>query len=42
MIYFLRHGEDDESFIGGWSNVSLTSSGIEQIREASGFIKKII
>ncbi len=31
MIYFLRHGLDDERFIGGWSEVDLTDEGVEQI-----------
>ncbi len=33
MIYFLRHGEDDESYIGGWSDGELTKQGIEQVKE---------
>jgi len=39
MIYFMRHGLDDERFVGGWSDVSLISEGREQVREASEFIK---
>lgn len=31
MIYFLRHGLDDERFIGGWSDVDLIPEGIEQV-----------
>ena len=31
MIYFLRHGLDDENFIGGWSDVDLIPEGIEQV-----------
>lgn len=34
MIYLLRHGLDDESKIGGWSDVGLTKEGIKQIKEA--------
>lgn len=33
MIYFLRHGLDDERYIGGWSDVDLTDEGVEQVRK---------
>ena len=33
MIYLLRHGLDDERFIGGWSDVDLLPEGIEQVNE---------
>jgi len=39
MIYLLRHGLDDERYIGGWSDVSLTEEGIEQVKKASEFLK---
>ena len=39
MIYLLRHGLDDERYIGGWSDVSLTPEGIEQVKNASEFLK---
>ena len=39
MIYLLRHGLDDEKYIGGWSNVSLIKEGKEQIVKSSKFIK---
>lgn len=38
MIYLIRHGLDDERFIGGWSDVDLTSIGCKQIEEASKYI----
>ena len=38
MIYLLRHGLDDEKFIGGWSNVDLTSIGIEQVKKTRKYI----
>lgn len=41
MIYFLRHGLDDETYIGGWSDVDLTSSGIEQVKEIISVISKL-
>lgn len=40
MIYLLRHGLDDENYIGGWSNVDLIPQGYEQVRNASEFIKR--
>ena len=33
MIYLIRHGLDDEAYIGGWSDVDLISEGIEQVEE---------
>ncbi len=39
MIYLLRHGLDDERFIGGWSNVHLTTTGIKQVRDTIEFMK---
>ena len=30
MIYLVRHGLDDESFIGGYSNVGLIDEWIKQ------------
>lgn len=38
MIYLIRHGLDDERFIGGHSNASLTAKGIEQVKQATDFI----
>lgn len=40
MIYLMRHGLDDENFIGGWSNIDLTSDGKKQIIESTEFIIK--
>lgn len=39
MIYLMRHGQDDESFIGGWSNVDLLPEGIDQVEETANWIK---
>lgn len=41
MIYFLRHGLDDESYVGGWSDIDLTSEGIEQVKEIVTVISKL-
>ena len=39
MIYFLRHGQDDEKYVGGWSDIPLLSLGREQVRESGLWIK---
>lgn len=39
LIYFIRHGLDDEEYIGGWSDVSLTEEGIEEIEKSSTWIQ---
>lgn len=41
MIYLLRHGLDDETKIGGYSDVSLTEEGIKGVHDALRFIKKL-
>lgn len=33
MIYLMRHGLDDETKIGGWSDVGLTVEGKKQVEE---------
>lgn len=40
MIYLMRHGLDDENFIGGWSDIDLTSDGKKQIIEITKYIIK--
>lgn len=40
MIYFLRHGLDDERYIGGWSDVDLIPQGIEQVENTLEKMKK--
>lgn len=40
MIYLMRHGLDDERFVGGWSSVGLTEEGIKQIKDGIEFLKK--
>ena len=39
MIYLMRHGQDDESYIGGWSDVELIPEGIEDVKDVSLWIK---
>ena len=38
MIYLLRHGLDDEKYIGGWSDVDLTNEGIKQVNRSAKYI----
>lgn len=40
MIYLIRHGLDDESFIGGYSDIGLTKEGIKQVNESSLWLKE--
>jgi len=40
VIYLVRHGLDDEDFIGGWSNVDLVKKGIKQSHKLGKFIKE--
>ena len=39
MIYLLRHGLDDENYIGGWSDNSLTDIGIKQVEDTIKYMK---
>ena len=41
MIYLLRHGLDDERYIGGWSDVDLIDIGKKQVEEVSQKIKDL-
>jgi len=38
MIYLVRHGLDDERYIGGYSDISLIKEGIEQIIRTRDYI----
>lgn len=42
MIYLLRHGLDDESRVGGYSDVTLTNDGIIGVEKARDFIENNI
>ena len=35
MIYLMRHGEDDNTRLGGWSNAGLSNTGIEQVKNST-------
>lgn len=39
MLYLMRHGLDDETYVGGWSDVGLVSKGIDQVIEAANSLK---
>ncbi len=41
MIYLLRHGLDDEAFIGGWSDVGLIEEGVLQVRRTKEAMKEM-
>ncbi len=41
MIYLLRHGLDNESFIGGWSEIPLTKEGVYQVVNAASKINQL-
>lgn len=41
MVYFLRHGLDDEHYIGGWSDVDLINEGILQVKEICALLGKL-
>ena len=36
----MRHGQDDETYIGGWSDVSLIESGKEEVLETALWMKQ--
>lgn len=42
MIYIMRHGQDDESYVGGWSNVSLIPEGQEEVKVSALWIKETL
>ena len=39
MIYLIRHGLDDEKYVGGHSDIELISEGKKQIEKSSKYIK---
>ena len=40
MIYLMRHGRDDEDFLGGWSDNELTEDGVLQVKNAALYMLK--
>ena len=41
MIYLMRHGLDDESYVGGYSNVGLIDEGVKQVEDSIQFISNL-
>ena len=39
MIYLMRHGQDDENYIGGWSKVGLTKEGKMEVIDTALWMK---
>ena len=42
MIYLVRHGLDDENYIGGYSDITLIEEGIKQANAAGLWLKENI
>ncbi len=40
MIYLMRHGKDDERYVGGYSDVDLTREGQRQVLDSALWLKK--
>ena len=40
MIYLMRHGQDDENYIGGWSDVNITPIGIKEVENTARWLKE--
>lgn len=40
IIYLVRHGQDDNSYRGGWSNLPLTNMGIKQSKKLANALYK--
>lgn len=38
MIYLMRHGLDDEQFVGGWSDVGLVEEGKTQVEDSTKYL----
>ena len=34
MIYLMRHGADDDTRLGGWSDAGLSPLGVEQVKKS--------
>lgn len=41
MIYLMRHGLDDENYVGGYSDVPLINEGINQVEDSTRYIKNL-
>ena len=41
MVFFVRHGKDDDTVRGGWSNIGLTEYGVEQVHKLGAELKEM-
>lgn len=39
VIYLMRHGQDDETYVGGWSDVPLIPEGKNEVRSSALWIR---
>lgn len=42
MVYLMRHGQDDETYVGGWSSVPLIEQGIKEAQDSAEWLKENI
>ena len=40
MIYLMRHGMDDERYVGGYSDIELTKEGKKQVLDSALWLKR--
>jgi len=40
-LYIVRHGKDEDGYLGGWSQRGLTSEGMEQADKLSCYLKRM-
>ncbi len=40
ICYLVRHGKDDDSVRGGWSNSSLTAEGVKQVEQLASILQR--
>lgn len=40
VIYFVRHGKDDDAYRGGWSNLQITEEGKKQVKKLADYLEK--
>lgn len=38
ILYFVRHGKDDDNYRGGWSNMDLIDEGTNQVKRLAEYI----
>ena len=40
FCHLIRHGKDDDTVRGGWSNIGLTEYGVEQVHKLGEDLKE--